>query len=183
MSQETAVKKSITDLEQNTIDLLRSVLMMNIGRALINDLSESNVQLPEGMNRNILKQTVEAMDRYAREIKRTVGKTGTYFDKYPNWEKVTDITTVAELVYRTGIEEGQSMYSEFQGILIDCIDTVFYSQKHRKNMYFAKYKALFNLIAEEIRCDANRQPGQIRFHDGELFFRSVPPIHEPKIEE
>ena len=178
----TKEKLPITETIDANIDLLRSVLIMNISRMLIDKIIERGTQLPESMNSNIPKQTLESMDRYAREVKRAIGKTNTYLDKLPRWEKVIDTVTVFDLLNRIGMEERDDKYEEFFGILVDCIDTVFYAQKHRKNLNFGKFKALFKLFTEEVRSDVNHESGVIQYFKGELYFKSVP-AHEPEIKE
>lgn len=172
----------LSGVKQTAIYMLQAVLMMNISREMIKDLSTSK-ELPEGMNSNVLRQTLEQMDRFIREVRRTVGKTNTYLDQVPQGDKVIDSLNVLDVLNRIGMEESQAIYDEFLGMVVDLLDSVFYAQKNRKSIYFNKYKAFFQLVSEELRSDVNHQRGQLHFHQGELFLRTTPAIHEPKIEE
>lgn len=129
------------------------------------------------MNRNVIKDTGRMMDRMEREIRRTTHnqKLGTYLDRNLKQEKMLDMATLVDLTARIGGEENQEIYDEFLGLLVDCIDKIFYSQSNRRKMHFPKYRALFQLFANELKADVNHVPGQVFFNKGELFLRTSPP--------
>lgn len=172
---------ALTQTEESTIDILRAVLMMNIAAEQLNNILNSDLPLPDGMNRNVLQNTISTMDRFTRESKRTIGKTNSYLDRLPKQEYIGNAVTMCDLMFRINVEQGQNMYEELFGLIIDNIDAVFYAQSHRKNMHFPKFRALMQLIVDEIKADVNRTPNQVQFFQGELFFKTVPPVHEPKI--
>lgn len=172
--------KPLTGVQQTSIYLLQSVLMMHIAKDMLKDLG-TDAELPPGLNTNVLKQTTEAMDRFIREVRRTVGKTGTYLDHVPTRDKNLDSLNVLNLLNRIGMEENQAVYDEFLGLVVDLLDSVFYAQKHRRSIYFPKYKMLFQLVHEELRSDVNNQPGQLHYDKGELYLRTSPPPHKPEL--
>lgn len=175
-------KTDVTETEQSTIDLLQAVLMMNIAANRVGSILNSDLPLPDGMNANVLQKTIETMGRFTRETKRTIGKTNSYLDRLPGEEFILNATTISTLLFRIGIEQGHEMYEEFFGMLIDLVDVVFYAQSHRRALNFPKYRKLVKLITDEVRADVNRTPNQVQYFQGELFFKSVPPVHDHKIE-
>lgn len=171
----------LSPTEQSSIDVLRTALMMNIAAISLKGILNSELPLPAGMNANVLKQTVDTMDRFTRESKRTIGKTKSYLDRLPGEEFAQNMETIGTMLFRIGIEQSEDQYEEFFGMLIDMIDIVFYAQNHRRNMNFSKYRKLCELIINEIKADVNRTPNQIQYFQSELFFRCSSPVHEPKI--
>lgn len=179
MLTKTAIN-SITDMEQQHIDMLRAALHSNVSLKLIRDLL-TDEHLPVGVNRNVIRQTIEHLERFNREIKNNCLPTRTFLSHNPKGHKVYDMATICELMMRIGCEEDTSVYDEFLGLIVDCIDTVYYSQQHRRKIYFGKFKAMFQLITAEMRANVNGEIGQMQYIQGELFLRTTPPIHEPQI--
>jgi len=174
-------KTPLTEVQESIIDVLRTVLMVNIAIQQMRKLVNSDLPLPPGMNANVIQKTIDTMDRFTRESKRTIGKTGNYLDRLPQIEYIENVVVLNDMLFRIGIEQNDAQYEEFYGMLLDMVDAVFYAQAHRKNMNFPKYRKLCELITDEIKADVNRTPNQVQYYQGELFFKSVPPVHEPKI--
>lgn len=154
-----------------TIDMLRSKAMGRILLSFLDVLDSSN--LPESMNRNVIAQTRQQVERLDREILRvTQGIDRIYLTKAIKQDKLFDIALVMDNMLRIGCEENPTIYEEFVTLLTGTFDAVFYSQKHRRNLHFGKYKALFNLIKDEIEADTNKQKSAVLYSQGELFIRS-----------
>ena len=147
------------------------------------ELLMQHESLPNGMNRNVLKQTLDQLNRCVREVKRTaIPHNPHYLDRNLKQPKILDLATVVDALARVGIEDSPEHYEEFLGILVDCIDAVYYAQQNRRKMHFGKYRALFKLLVDEIQADVNGQPGQLLFtNKKDLFMRTAPPHHEHEI--
>jgi len=174
---------------QSAIGVLQAMLQLRIARTLTEDLL-TDKQVPESVNRNIIRQTLEAIDKLQREVNRTIPKSIPYLENRLHRSKIIDIANVQEMMIRIGVEEKPDVYNEFMGLVVDLLDSVYYAQKHRKNIYLPKYKALFKMIADELKTDVNHERGQVQYlitknTDGsttsELFLRTAPPVHHPKI--
>lgn len=170
-----------TAVEESQLDVLRSVLMMNIATAKLRGILNSDLPLPDGMNSRVLQNTIDTMDRFTRESKRTIGKTNTYLDRLPHLEFVENASMVCDMLFRIGVEQNQAIHEEFLGLIIDTLDVVFYAQSHRKAMHFPKYRALAQVMIDEIKADVNRTSNQVQFVQGSLWFKNSPAIDEPKI--
>lgn len=169
------------------IDMLRTSQFGDITKMFLIILQEYK-NLPQGFNRNILQQTIEQLNRFQREVKRTVPITEEQMylnGKAPKRDKLIDISTIVDMMVRIGREESNDTHEEFLGLLVDNLDSIFYSQNNRKMMQrFGKYKALFKMIVNEIKADTNKVPGQVMFtNNGELFLRITAPILPPEIKE
>lgn len=141
-------------------------------------------ELLPGTNRNILQQTIGQVARWGREIRRVVqGKTTrSWLEESVNEKRMLDMISILDSANRIGTEEDSRFYGMFLGLVITCFDSVFYAQKHRKNLHLGKYKALFKLISDEIRRDTNREPSQLLFTaSGELFIRTAPPEQKTEV--
>lgn len=161
-------------------DMLRAVVMAGITTSMI-EIVLQDEGLAKSVNRNVLQQTIGQLGRMEREIRAISKPTGYYLDKHLRQEKLDNIVAMIDLMVRIGVEEKQQQYEKFTDILMDCIWAVLYPQKHRKNIYFPKYEALFKLYAEEMKRDVNGEPKQLFLHDGALFMRTEVPEKEPKI--
>lgn len=82
------------------------------------------------------------------------------------------ISSLTDLMMRINVEEGQGMYEEVLTMLTKLVNSVLYAQANRKKIYFGKYKAIFELIAEELKADTDKRPGLFLYHKNELFIRS-----------
>lgn len=96
-------------------------------------------------------------------------------------ETTYDIATVIDLMRVVREEEGSATYEEFMGLIVSLLNSVFYAQSRRKNIHFPKYKALFDMIAQELKQDTDRKPGLFRYENGNIWFctKSI----EHKLEE
>lgn len=139
--------------------------------------------LPNGMNRNILHQTLSQLERCIREVRRTaIPHEPHYLDRNLKHAKLMDLATAIDAMARIGIEENPEHYEEFFGLMIDCIDGVFYAQQNRKKLHFGKYKALFQLFSDEIKADINGEGGQLVYTNRrELMVRLVKPESKHEI--
>ncbi len=180
--QQSTTEDHTVSEQYGVVEQCRAAFMADIARQFINQVTK-NKDLPTGMNRNVLKQTEEQLARCVREIRRTTPEhQSIYLDRNLKFEKMLDIATTVFLVARIGIEEKDDIYEEFFGLIIDVADQVFYAQENRKKMHFGKYKALFKMLANEIKADVNRQQGQVLYTtNGDLYLRTTPSIPSPEI--
>lgn len=156
--------------EQMTLDVLRAKAMAQIGVYHLAILEQR--ELPLTLNRNIIMQAKQSLERLDREIlKHTNGSSIKFLNKNIEQDKLFDIAMVADLMLRIGTEES-SQYGDFLGLLVDTFQKVYYAQNNRRNLHFGKYKALFNLIKGEIQRDVNREKPMIVYTQGELFLRT-----------
>lgn len=161
------------------LDECRAAFMANMSVHFIRMLLEHE-RLPNGMNRNVIKQTADQLERFVREVRKTaVPHNPHYLDRNLKKNKILDIATITDLVARVGIENGGDQYEDFLGLVIDCLDAVFYSQTHRYALYFKKYKALFQLFVDEVKADVNGTGAQVYLSPRkELFLRTNPVDHK-----
>jgi len=178
-----AATQSEEELKQLALDECRLAFMASITCHFARLLLE-NGELSKGMNRNVIRQTLDQLERCVREVRRTaVPHNPSYLDRNVKKEKLLDMATIVDLVARVGIEENKDRYEEFLGLVIDCLDEVFYTQSHRRNMHFGKYKALIWLLTDEIKADVNGTPGRVLFtNKRELYLKAsaTDPSHEIK---
>lgn len=161
----------------------RTAFMAGICISYLKDLMDCR-SLPPAVNRNVVRQAKEQLERFVREIRRTVPPHDeTYLDKILKRDKLLDTGILIDACARIGVEEDERPYDEFFGMVIDCIDAIFYAQQNRRKMHFSKYRALFKLFEAEIRRDVNDQPGQIIYNKDthSLFLRTAPPVQTPQI--
>lgn len=182
MKEQKTTSEPISTEQYSVVDQMRAAFMAGVAKQYIQMLIPQKT-LPSGMNRNVLKQTNDQLERFIREVRRTVPEhKPNYMDRNLDENKLLDLATIIDSIARIGIEERSRFYEEFFGLLVDCIDVVFYSQQHRKNIHFPKYKALFQLFVSEMKSDVNKQPGQVFYSPkGELFLRTAPPIQSPQM--
>jgi len=185
MSQTKDLAPQTVDKRSMYIDMLRTAQFGDITKMFLVILQEYK-SLPADFNRNILQQTIDQLSRFQREVKRCVPppEEQIYLNgKSPKRDKLVDISTVIDMMVRIGKEEQKDTHEEFLGLLVDCLDSVFYSQINRHMMQrFGKYKALFKLIASEIKADVNGEPGQLLYtNKGELCMRMASPISKSQI--
>jgi hypothetical protein len=92
---------------------------------------------------------------------------------YPWLEKETniqwDIGAMADLMQRLSVEVKQPLYEEMVMLFTKAFNSVFYSQEKRKKLYIPKYKAIFQLIADEIKADTDGVSGTFLHFKGETF--------------
>lgn len=181
MNQNTQ-RKPVTPEAYLALDECRAAFMAHIATHFIKILL-SHEKLPNGMNRNVIKQTLDQLDRMVREVRKTaIPHNPHYLDRNLKQNKVLDLATIVDTVARIGIEDGGELYEEFVGLVIDCLDTVFYAQTHRRKLYFGKYKALFHLFTEEVKADVNGTGSQVYLSPTkELFLRTNPTDHKHEI--
>lgn len=181
---ETKHTQHVTDTPAHVaLDQCR-VAFMAVITAQYLDLLMQYQTLPNGMNRNVLKQTADQLHRCVREVKRTtIPHNPHYLDRNLKEPKILDIATVVDAMARIGLEESPDIYEEFLGLMVDCIDSVFYAQQNRKKMHFGKYRLLFESLSKEIKADVNGQPGQFFYnqHKKELYIRTDAPHHESEM--
>jgi len=144
-------------------------------------MKESN--LPEKLNRNVLRESEEQIYQLVRELRRTaVDHLPSYMDRNLENSKILDMATLVDIIGRIGVEMNDDVYEEFFGLVVDCIDAVFYAQQNRRNLHFGKYKALFKLFTDEVKADVNKQIGQVLYTaDKKLFLRTGIPVQSPEI--
>lgn len=169
--------------ESFTLDLKRAAMMAAIAREFI-AMVLSYPKLPEGMNRQIIRDASYHLSRFEREVLRASNRKkipNLYLDKAIHQSKLFDIANLIDATARIGAEEGQSVYEEFMGLIVDTISAVFYSQKHRSKIRFSKYKALFKFITEEVKGDVNGDKPRLLYQDGELYIRASHLVNKPDI--
>lgn len=172
-----------TSLAVQALDSLRVLLQLRITRHMLNELMSYD-KVPYNISVVPINELKGKLTLMEREIKEKVPPTtqGDWLEKDPGKEKYLDVVALTETLLRVGMEEKNNTYEEFLGLLTGCIDAVFYAQTHRKNIHFGKYKALFELIKNELHLDTHNLPCQVNYRNGELWIRTVPPIHKTEIE-
>jgi len=164
-------------------DMLRALFMSRIAMKYLDELLTWD-HTPE----QVKIHARAAMESYSKMEKQAllspVIKNGPkWLEKELGKEKLLDVATIIEIMIRIGTEEDDTVYEEFLGLLVENINSVFYAQKNRKNIWFPKYKALFKLIGDELKADTNKLPGQVWYRGGELWLRTSQPHREPKLED
>jgi len=164
-------------------DLMRAMFMSRIAMKFLDELLSWD-HTPEQVKIHA-KSTMESFSKMEKQaLLSTAVKSGPkWLEKELGKEKLLDVGAVIETMIRIGVEETDSIYEEFLSLLIECINSVFYAQENRKNIWFPKYKAMIKLIADELKADTNKQKGQLWLRDGELWLRTSQPHHEPKLKE
>lgn len=163
-------------------DLLRMLFTSQIS---INYLEEIFVweAAPKVIKQNATV-TVAALTALKESIKDNVSTRGNkWLDQELSKDKLRDIATIIEDMTKIGAEENEELYEEFLSLVVDLINAVFYAQTNRKNIHFSKYKALFNVIRDELHADTNRQPGQVWYRNGELWLRTSQPEQKTDIQK
>lgn len=155
-------------------DLLMALLHSRIARVFIGSLTDYQERVPATVLNGCYKTTMQIND-LERKILNATPRNGSWLRKEVQKDKILDIANATELILRLGKEENAERYEEFLSLLIDCLDTVLYTQKHRRNILFPKYKALFKLITSEMKLDVAGTQGQVIYRNGEIFLRTAPP--------
>jgi len=154
---------------KTTGQLLRVLFQGRILKGYITDLLESETVDPN--LRLSAHQTMGQVKRLESLIKQNTEE-GTYPWLEKDSDIKWDIAAVADLMERIHIEEKQSVYDELLALLIQSLTAILYSRDNRKKIYFHKYKAIFQLIAEELKADTDRRSGTFLFDKGELYIRT-----------
>lgn len=159
-------------------DLLRVLLQARILKMYMEELL---VDSPDPIKNGGTRVTREIVE-LERKILNHTDEQFPWLRKELDKDKLWDIASIADLMTRINVEEKEEVYEEFMGMLVKCINTIFYAQKNRKNIYFGKYRALFKLFTDELTADVNQQPSQFWFRnrDGLLFFRANPVPEQPQ---
>jgi hypothetical protein len=156
---------------QQKADLLRVLFHGRIFRAFISDLITKNPTSSDP-----IKQSIHIVVGQIKGLeKRILAETDNQFPWLSNEldsSKLWDISALDDLLIRIGTEEKPGFYEEFLGMLVNCLNSILYMQKHRKNINFGKYRALFKLFTDEIEADSNRVDGQLIYKDGKIFIKT-----------
>lgn len=162
---------------QQLVDRLRSLFHARITRRF---LTQSHKDCT-GHMKMVIEKVDQSIEEYEKAVLSSIPTSNAkWLENELEKDKLFDIAALTEITARIGTEEKDDIYEEFLGLLTDLIDNIFYCQKHRKNIHFGKYKALFKLIGDELKRDTNREPSQLWYRDGQLWMRSMVP--EPKTE-
>ena len=177
------MQQTESSIEQQAIytaGLLRTVLQLNIGKQLLLQVPQSMMTAEVYKAKSFL---ISAVDDFALEVNSVVevDPTFDFLVHMPSNDKVIDIARLLDTLIRIGAEEKTEVYNEFLGIIIDALVNTFYAQSHRKRIHFGKYKAIFSLIAEEIRRDVNKEPGLLWYKDQSIWFKAGTTDNEVKI--
>lgn len=174
----------ITPKVKTNGDLLRTLLQVRISKMYMNSLVTEN-------DTDIIPDTIRTgVTRVTREIVELERKILNHTDNQFPWlrkevekAKLWDIARVNDLMIRIGHEEDQEVYEDFVGMLIECITSIFYSQKTRKKLHLGKYRALFKIFADEVIADSEHRQGQIMHCNGEIYLRTSPPEFEQELKK
>lgn len=161
-----------TEILEN--DYLMALMHARIAKIYTDSLMDYRERIPETVLNSCFKVCREIND-LERKILNAVPRNGNWLRKEINKDKMLDIANATELILRIGKEENMARYEEFLSLLIDCLDTVLYTQKNRGNISFYKYKALFKLITSELKLDVAKQPSQVIFRNGEIYLKTTAP--------
>lgn len=157
-------------------DMLRTLLYMRVAELHMNELmlkSESS-SIRTGIYRT-LREFVELK----RKILNKTDNQYPWLRKEIDKDKLWDVGALIDLMFRIGDEENNEVYDEFLSLVVNCLNSVFYLQKNRNNIWFTKYKAMFRLFIDEANADANGLPSLFTMVDGKLcmkFYKPDQPI-------
>jgi hypothetical protein len=175
MNHQTSVQSPTTEaaeiLEE---DMLLALVHSRVARLYVNSLGDYQQRVPSHIL-NACMRTSREIGELERKILSATPRTGNWLRKEINKDKIMDVASVTELILRLGKEEKPAMYEELLSLIIDVMDTVFYTQKARKNIHFPKYKAMFKMITNELKMDVAGQQGQVIYRNGEIFLRTASP--------
>jgi hypothetical protein len=89
------------------------------------------------------------------------------------WSKdiLWSVLATTELLMKIGTEEDSRYYQEFTHLLIELVRSVLFFKDQRRNIHFGKYRKLFQLISDELKTDAVKQPGRFTYLNGKLEMR------------
>lgn len=175
---QTVANKDEVKKELLNLDLLRTLFLCQIARSYLDQITEweqtpIELKVLAKVSINAISATQDELAKPATDLK--------WLTQTLQKDKLFDIATIVELMAKIGYEEKQEEYEEFVGMLTDCLSAILYAQEHRKKIFFPKYKALFELMASELRADTNLQPGQLWYRFGELFMRTAAPDHKSEM--
>lgn len=158
-------------------DLLRTLLQSRILKMYMEELLEDAPDTIKNAGVRVTREIVEL----ERKILNHTDDQFPWLRKELDKKKLWDIAAVADIMTRINVEEKEEVYEEFMGMLIHCINTIFYAQQNRKTIHFGKYRALFKLFVDELHADVNQEPSQFwfRVRDGVLFSRTNPLPENP----
>lgn len=156
--------------EQGCIDLMYSALFARMAR--INLGFSLKDEIPEQL-RTLHTQTIAKLNDFVAQSRKATPAhvNADWMEARISTEHLWNISLVVTLMLKVGSQEHSETYEEFMGLLVDSFERVFRAQKHRKKIYFPKYRALFKLIADELNRDINGESGKVWFKDDHIFFR------------
>lgn len=173
MNQQISVQSETEQVLEN--DLLLCLLHMRVAKLFTISLMQYKERVPDQVMTGCLR-TIKEMGDLERKILNATPRNGNWLRSEIRKDKVFDIANTTEMILRLGKEEHAERYEEMLSLIIDCMDTVFYTQKNRGSIYFPKYRALFNLIINELKADViGHEQGQVIYKNGEIFLRTAAP--------
>lgn len=155
-------------------DYLMALMHGRIAQMFCDSIGDYQERVPPAIHTACFKVSREVTDLQRKLLNMLPGN-GNWLRKEIRKDKMLDIANTTELILRLGREEKPEVYEEFLSLLIDCLDTVLYTQANRRNIHFGKYKALFKLITSELKLDVAHQPSQVIYRNGEIFLRTAAP--------
>lgn len=167
---------------QFTSDLLRTIFFTNVQDAYLEVLKGYQGLDPE------IQQALQDCVQSNQVLQETIMQklhpdSRTFFQRKLDQEIQLDIANFTELLCKIGTEQGQEQYEDFLGMVMDLLLTVFDTQSRKNNIYFGKYKALFQFMKEEVKRDQNHEPPHMNnTKEGGLFIRctsGLPPQELP----
>lgn len=177
ISVQTPVQEADQILEN---DYLMALMHARIAQIFCDSIQDYQERVPASIHNSCIRVSREVADLQRKILNMTPGN-GNWLRKEIKKDKMLDIANATELILRLGKEENPETYEEFLSLLIDCLDTVLYTQSNRRNIHFGKYKALFKLITSELKLDVAKQPSQVVYRNGEIYLKTTAPESQNEI--
>lgn len=161
------------------IDLLRTQFMSRITMTFMDEILREGA--PEEVQGKLSGAAI-ALHKFNEAVSRLMPKhDATWLSKLPNSSVLYDMSLVIDLMAKVHTQSGQEQYSEFLQLIISSLQSVIYAQGKNKRIYFNKYKALFELVAKELKADTDRRPGQVLYENKQLYISTTVPLVEQEV--
>lgn len=162
-----------TTLEQpstKNVDMLRTLLHLTVAEMYIEELLVKNPDIGSSI-KNGTQRTLRELVILKRKLLNKTDNQCPWMRNVVDKDKLWDVGALVDLMFRVGSEEEAEDYDEFLSLVMNCIKVVFYPHKNRRDIYFPKYKALFNLFIEEVQADVNKLPGRFVMQNNNFFIK------------
>ncbi len=179
MTEQTLAPVKIYEQPEELLvqDLAMSTVLVRITKNFMEMLQSSEKLSPtlKTAAHRIKRETLE----FERKALMALQVTHPYLRKEIEKDKVYDIAVVLDLLMSMGRNQKAEEYEEFLSMILDMIKVICYAQLKGKNLHFGKYKALINLLKDEMKFDVDGLPGQFDFVLGKVY----PKLFTPTIRE
>lgn len=173
---------TITATRAANVDLLRTLLHLRIAHMYTDELILKNPNIKESIQNGSYRVTRE-LEVLERKILNNTDNMFPWLRNDLDKSKLWDISRIIDLMMRIGNEEKDERYEEFMALFVDTFTTIFYSQTNRTNLYFSKYKAMFQLFINEVKADVEGTSKNFVFTNGSIYLSLVKPTKEENKEQ